>query len=703
MTPEEIANTPFNFSNLDIMGSSLEGFDFSKIDPSFFKDLGDYVASKKTPAEQIYEQIKGQSSNLGTAKYFETGAAGPDGFGSTDAVMREMARTLADAGLTSIEQFSRGPLKDPVQVRPELTYSAWLGGSNKPNNPNNTVIPAYDGENNITGYYEYAPTGRWYTTQHSYDGEGSYTGSTNTFLSPEEVASYGLAGKGELQTVMMNQGRTGFVNKETGEELTALTGFGGQGWGGTAAGKGQTIFDVNFDPETGLPIFYNRQTRGRDKYAGLIQAVAIGSAIFAPQIGAAIAPLASTATQLAIGSAISGLVGSGGDLKQGIKAGLAAYLGGKAGSWAGQAANSALVGNIASNMTRTAILGGDMEKAVVSSLVQAAPSQIIKHFPNFAELPRAAQEAAISATVDLMRTGGDNLDQIALKGATDGLTDYSLKEIPGFSDLRAGQKDAVRERISNVLGGESLTNELLQGAIQLGAEAVRNESQTAREEGQNLGGIQNRIVDDVIPQGYFSEDLGYKPTTDFSVGADYSLAPKSDGLGFKVTAPPEVFNEDGSVNYELVDYARLSKLGMDMPISGNLDHMGGGQGLRIPVDGGYITEEGFVPEGYTPDLGDPNSFINQPAPNVTINPTLAVPNQPKTPAEQPQPPGQAIDFNQLMSLLGTQQEAPTVVTSGQDNSADVQLMENIFGTSLSAPPAGDPNEQARELARLLRS
>jgi hypothetical protein len=56
-----------------------------------------------------------------------------------------------------------------------------------------------------------------------------------------------------------------------------------------------------------------------------------------------------------------------------------------------------------------------------------------------------------------------------------------------------------------------------------------------------------------------------------------------------------------------------------------------------------------------------------------------------------------------MSLLGEQQAAPMFVSSGQDNSADVQLMENIFGPSLSAPPAGDPNEQARELARLLRS
>jgi hypothetical protein len=73
-------------------------------------------------------------------------------------------------------------------------------------------------------------------------------------------------------------------------------------------------------------------------------------------------------------------------------------------------------------------------------------------------------------------------------------------------------------------------------------------------------------------------------------------------------------------------------------------------------------------------------------------------------AKVPTKPGQGIDINQLASLLGGgQQAAPTIVSSGQDNSADVQLMEDIFGTSLSAPPAGDPVTRARELARLLRS
>jgi hypothetical protein len=85
------------------------------------------------------------------------------------------------------------------------------------------------------------------------------------------------------------------------------------------------------------------------------------------------------------------------------------------------------------------------------------------------------------------------------------------------------------------------------------------------------------------------------------------------------------------------------------------------------------------------------------------------PGKPATPAApgtaaKPGTSGSGIDINQLASLLGGgQQAAPTIVSSGQDNSADVQLMEDIFGTTMSAPPAGDTATRARELARLLRS
>lgn len=68
-------------------------------------------------------------------------------------------------------------------------------------------------------------------------------------------------------------------------------------------------------------------------------------------------------------------------------------------------------------------------------------------------------------------------------------------------------------------------------------------------------------------------------------------------------------------------------------------------------------------------------------------------------------PASGLDINALMALIGGSQQAalPVSNASSQENAADVQLMGDIFGTSLSAPPAGDLNARAREIARLLRS
>lgn len=170
--------------------------------------------------------------------------------------------------------------------------------------------------------------------------------------------------------------------------------------------------------------------------------------------------------------------------------------------------------------------------------------------------------------------------------------------------------------------------------------------------------------------------------------------------------------------------AKLSGPGYYDEISGRYiqDPLGGMQG---PLDNTSGTRDPLLPWEYnqtskdvwTSDSGDqidltgiPSSQQTQTGAEIMQSAGATAPKKPAgkgseagAPAKTPGTPGQNVDFNQLMSLLGEQQAAPTIVTSGQDNSADVQLMEDIFGTSLSAPPAGDPVTQARELARLLRS
>lgn len=206
---------------------------------------------------------------------------------------------------------------------------------------------------------------------------------------------------------------------------------------------------------------------------------------------------------------------------------------------------------------------------------------------------------------------------------------------------------------------------------------------------------------------------GYEFTRDFGVGADYELFPGARGPGIE---PPPIdtnaFNDDGSVNYNISDldgYDGSPRL--KMPEAPNMNSMGGGQGFVVPVDGGVMTESGFIPNGYTPDLGDPSSFINQPAPGGDVsdavqkaldagaNQTLKdLQNQNKTTTTQQG----GVDLAGLLALLGGGQQAGPSVLAVPENSADIKLMEDIFGTSLSAPSTGKETDQAA-LARLLRS
>jgi hypothetical protein len=60
--------------------------------------------------------------------------------------------------------------------------------------------------------------------------------------------------------------------------------------------------------------------------------------------------------------------------------------------------------------------------------------------------------------------------------------------------------------------------------------------------------------------------------------------------------------------------------GLQLPTVPALPGMGGGQGLVVPVEGGFVGETGFTPVGATPSLGDPSSFINDP--NVLGQPVI---------------------------------------------------------------------------------
>ena len=190
-----------------------------------------------------------------------------------------------------------------------------------------------------------------------------------------------------------------------------------------------------------------------------------------------------------------------------------------------------------------------------------------------------------------------------------------------------------------------------------------------------LGGISGGINEarlaaadeylDSLPGGYgeYSDappdmsDFDLPPAViDTSFTPDYSLfsgAPTVPDMGAQGIQVPTI-NELVDVVNQPVDYSLPvpdSGFSLQMPTAPNLDEMGGGQGITMPVDGGTLTEAGVIPDMFVPDLGDPNSFINQPAPDVSVNiPELAE----QTP----------VDIDTELSLLNAAQGvAPAIVNS----------------------------------------
>jgi len=201
------------------------------------------------------------------------------------------------------------------------------------------------------------------------------------------------------------------------------------------------------------------------------------------------------------------------------------------------------------------------------------------------------------------------------------------------------------------------------------------------------GGMDGPSSEDIIP-GYFAPG-----------GEGYFAPPTyaADTRGyFDEVTGHFIPDENGALNFgDLTNETSGTNIGsMD-------DYQYNQETGNWTLPDGTVIDTSYMQNSRTPLTGQ--QVMNNAGAGAPKTPGAAA-KPPAGVAKAPTKPGQGIDINQLASLLGGgQQAAPTIVSSGQDNSADVQLMEDIFGTTMSAPPAGDTATQARELARLLRS
>ncbi len=332
-------------------------------------------------------------------------------------------------------------------------------------------------------------------------------------------------------------------------------------------------------------------------------------------------------------------------------------------------------------MLNTAINGGDVKSAVLTAAIPVVGSAAASSISS--TLAQSGVEGALNRTItnSLVQGGtaaalGQDPTAAFLFGGVSSAVPAVTSSIPGFNDLPDFAKSAINSGVSAELtggdGGQAAMDRAMSFATREAGKYFRDlglPQPSAMEDGYFLPGGAGYYDKDaenakLSGPGYYDEITGryiQDPLGGLQGPLDSTSGTRDPGLPWEYNQVSKDVWEDDKGNQIDLSYIPSSQ--------------------QAQTGAEIMRRAGALPK--TP-VGGP----------VAGGPTQNAPGMPAEPA---------IDFNQLMSLLGTQQEAPTVVTSGQDNSADVQLMENIFGTSLSAPPAGDPNEQARELARLLRS
>jgi hypothetical protein len=203
--------------------------------------------------DDLVKQILGQGL---TSKW--TGS----GFGSAEANAADMARILADIGITDIKQFGKIPKYEPAFKVGE-TYngekvvdgSVWGGSRDGKKYIVRDTGRIGDEMEAITELVEVPKDAKLETIYGMYHGPNQESFST---VDPSRVET--INGK-----LLADTGEKVFGNKVTGQEVSSTYGDrqNGNFFGGTYEGKGNTGYGVKFDDQ-GNPVFYTQGASSSD-------------------------------------------------------------------------------------------------------------------------------------------------------------------------------------------------------------------------------------------------------------------------------------------------------------------------------------------------------------------------------------------------------------------------------------------------------
>jgi hypothetical protein len=259
-------------------------------------------AEKQTAIDNITKQILAQGL---TSKW------SGQGYGSAEANARDMARLIADTGVTDIKQFGKVPLYEPVRYK----YTT----------PQQEVFKDESGR-----YYYVAAHEEGYGVPQYVDPKtvSPILGKTIQQANTESGSIDYVFQPVDESEIVVKDGQTlvkageDFGNKETGKPIAMLgRRQGGAGlFGGTSEGKGNTGYRVQFQPD-GTPVFYTTHGSSNDLVNLFQDLPALGTIA---QIGAAYfgGPIGSAALNAAMGKSPEDI----------LKAAAMTYIGNAAGS-----------------------------------------------------------------------------------------------------------------------------------------------------------------------------------------------------------------------------------------------------------------------------------------------------------------------------------------------------------------------------------
>lgn len=262
------------------------------------------------------------------------------------------------------------------------------------------------------------------------------------------------------------------------------------------------------------------------------------------------------------------------------------------------------------------LLAPGIGSAIGSALAPAASAAV-----------QSAIGSAIIGGTMAEATGGDFLKGAVTSAIGSGIGSATAPVTAGISEAVGSQ--ALGQALAGGAMAELQGGDFVQGAIQGGLSGAINDAKLAAAE---------EYLKSIPPAYTYESDLptlNVVPgdtvgiveapiTVDTSFTPDYSLSPVTPvipEMGAQGIQVPTI-NEVIDVVNQPVDYSLpvpTTNVGLVIPTTPNIESMGGGQGITVPVTGGTLTEAGVIPETYVPVLGDETSFINQPAPDVSVN------------------------------------------------------------------------------------